>query len=126
MRCDKVNFAREQVGDRLGAQDTALSRLKHGFESRWGHHRNGPSFFAFSLLFRRRDDAAQLRRNAPNHPPKWQRRGSTIRSVDQVGQNSLLILGGRDEPGRGRCEEYDRPMVDELGRAPRTSVSITR
>src|SRR5215470_19901627 len=23
---------------RLEAQDTALSRLKHGFESRWGHH----------------------------------------------------------------------------------------
>jgi hypothetical protein len=25
---------------RLEAQDTALSRLKHGFESRWGHHLN--------------------------------------------------------------------------------------
>src|SRR5262245_60105745 len=27
---------------RLEAQDTALSRLKHGFESRWGHHREMP------------------------------------------------------------------------------------
>src|SRR5205823_4351700 len=27
---------------RLEAQDTALSRLKHGFESRWGHHLKFP------------------------------------------------------------------------------------
>ena len=29
---------------RLEAQDTALSRLKHGFESRWGHHSNDQGF----------------------------------------------------------------------------------
>src|SRR5262249_6393936 len=35
---------------RLEAQDTALSRLKHGFESRWGHHSKFSSDFAPRIL----------------------------------------------------------------------------
>src|SRR5207244_1846839 len=37
---------------RLEAQDTALSRLKHGFESRWGHHTNDQGFLRGLANFR--------------------------------------------------------------------------
>src|SRR5215218_7507966 len=38
-----TGFAVESLTDRLEAQDTALSRRRHGFESRWGHLLDGRS-----------------------------------------------------------------------------------
>src|SRR5512132_381318 len=54
---DAVRFTRRP--HRLEAQDTALSRLKHGFESRWGHH------FDFVEVFRERSPSRVQRDGNP-------------------------------------------------------------
>src|SRR5712692_2180819 len=62
---------------RLEAQDTALSRLKHGFESRWGHQANFAGFLLVSRIVRLVSRRRGIPRNTPESPPEvaaeWQR-----------------------------------------------------
>src|SRR5262249_15827165 len=88
---------------RLEAQDTALSRLKHGFESRWGHHLKTPVFLRNLRRLRRAAETSENRRIAPNHPAAWQGNGSGFlkRFLSTTATCSTTVL--TREPSLPRC-----------------------
>src|SRR5207245_8296772 len=77
---------------RLEAQDTALSRLKHGFESRWGHHLKFTRLLRILAIFEGGARRPRKSRNHPESPPgmatKWQRFGACLYNRSQA-----LLLG---------------------------------
>ena len=59
---------RLEMGPQVGANirdESALSRLKHGFESRWGHQQLNQDFPGFLAEF---DDEREIPENPRKHP----------------------------------------------------------